>query len=81
MSPSRLVLDSLCVNTIRTPCIDAVQKANSAHPGTSMAMAPVMYCLWQRHLRFGPTDPTRPNRDQFVLSAGPTSTLLYSTAP
>jgi len=73
------VLDSLCVNTIRTLCIDAVQKANSGHPGTAMAMAPVMYELWQRHLGFDPSDPIWPNRDRFVLSAGHASTLLYST--
>jgi transketolase len=73
------VLDSLCVNTIRTLCIDAVQKANSGHPGTAMALAPVMYELWQRHLGFDPSDPIWPNRDRFVLSAGHASTLLYST--
>ena len=71
-------LDRLCVNTIRTLCIDAVQKANSGHPGTPMGMAPVAYCLWQRFLRFDPDDPIWPNRDRFVLSAGHASTLLYS---
>src|SRR4029453_16820688 len=71
-------LDQLCVNTIRTLCIDAVQKANSGHPGTPMGMAPVVYCLWQRFLRFDPDDPIWPNRDRFVLSAGHASTLLYS---
>ena len=71
-------LDRLCVNTIRTLCIDAVQKANSGHPGTPMGMAPVVYCLWQRFLRFDPDDPIWPNRDRFVLSAGHASTLLYS---
>ena len=78
MSSGNLKLDSLCVNTIRTLCIDAVQKANSGHPGTAMAMAPVIYSLWQRHLRFDPADPVWPNRDRFVLSAGHASTLLYS---
>ena len=71
-------LDQLCVNTIRTLCIDAVQQANSGHPGTPMGMAPVVYCLWQRFLRFDPEDPIWPNRDRFVLSAGHASTLLYS---
>jgi transketolase len=79
MSSASFALDSLCVNTIRTLCIDAVQKANSGHPGTPMALAPVMYTLWQRHLRFDPSDPIWPNRDRFVLSAGHASTLLYST--
>jgi transketolase len=71
-------IDTLCINTIRTLCIDAVQKANSGHPGTAMAMAPVIYDLWQRHLRFDPSDPIWPNRDRFVLSAGHASMLLYS---
>jgi transketolase len=71
-------IDQLCVNTIRTLCIDAVQQANSGHPGTPMAMAPVVYCLWQRFLRFDPEDPIWPNRDRFVLSAGHASTLLYA---
>ena len=63
-------LDQLCINTIRTLSIDAVQAANSGHPGTPMAMAPVAYALWQRFLRFDPEDPIWPNRDRFVLSAG-----------
>jgi transketolase len=71
-------LDRLAVNTIRTLCMDAVQQANSGHPGTAMAMAPVAYTLWQRHLRFDPQDPIWPNRDRFVLSMGHVSTLLYS---
>ena len=71
-------LDQLCVNTIRTLAIDAVQTANSGHPGTPMAMAPVVYTLWQEFLRFDPDDPIWPNRDRFVLSAGHASTLLYS---
>ena len=70
--------DALCVNTIRTLSIDAIQKANSGHPGTPMALAPVAYALWQRFLRFDPTDPIWPNRDRFVLSAGHASMLLYS---
>ena len=64
------VLDQLCVNTIRTLSIDAIQAANSGHPGTPMAMAPVAYELWQHFLRFDPEDPIWPNRDRFVLSAG-----------
>ncbi|HZS06311.1 MAG TPA: transketolase [Blastocatellia bacterium] len=71
-------LDELCVNTIRTLSMDAVQQANSGHPGTPMAMAPVAYCLWQRFLRFDPQDPIWPNRDRFVLSMGHASMLLYS---
>jgi len=70
--------DELCVNTIRTLSMDAVQRANSGHPGTPMAMAPVAYCLWQRVLRFDPQDPIWPNRDRFVLSMGHASMLLYS---
>src|SRR3954451_19548060 len=71
-------LDTLCINTIRTLSIDAIQKANSGHPGTPMAMAPVAYTLWQRFLRFDPQDPIWPNRDRVVLSAGHASMLLYS---
>jgi transketolase len=71
-------IDEICVNTIRTLCIDAVQQANSGHPGTPMAMAPVAYTLWQDFLRFDPEDPIWPNRDRFVLSSGHASTLLYS---
>ena len=71
-------LDSLSVNTIRTLAMDAVQAANSGHPGTPMAMAPVAYTLWNDFLRFDPADPIWPNRDRFVLSMGHASTLLYS---
>src|SRR5580658_6362550 len=71
-------IDEICVNTIRTLCIDAVQQANSGHPGTPMAMAPVVYTLWQDFLRFDPVDPIWPNRDRFVLSNGHASMLLYS---
>ncbi len=78
MTPSPKDLDQLCINTIRTLSIDAVQKANSGHPGTPMAMAPVVYSLWQRQLRFDPGDPIWPNRDRFVLSIGHASMLLYS---
>jgi transketolase len=71
-------LDTTCINTIRTLSMDAVQAANSGHPGTPMALAPVAYCLWQQFLRFDPQDPIWPNRDRFVLSAGHASMLLYS---
>ena len=71
-------IDRLAINTIRTLSIDAIQKANSGHPGTPMAMAPVAYALWQRFLRFDPSEPIWPNRDRFVLSAGHASMLLYS---
>ena len=71
-------LDELCINTIRTLSMDAVQKANSGHPGTPMALAPVAYCLWQQFLRYDPEDPIWPNRDRFVLSNGHASMLLYS---
>ena len=71
-------LDTLCVNTIRTLSMDAVQQANSGHPGTPMAMAPVAYALWQYQLRFDPADPIWPGRDRFVLSMGHASMLLYS---
>jgi transketolase len=68
----------LAINTIRTLSIDAIQQANSGHPGTPMGMAPVVYCLWQHFLRFDPEAPIWPNRDRFVLSAGHASMLLYS---
>jgi transketolase len=58
-------IDSLSINTIRTLCMDAVQQANSGHPGTPMAMAPVVYLLWQEYLRFDPEDPIWPDRDRF----------------
>src|SRR5436189_1930516 len=71
-------IDKLCINTIRTLSMDAVQAANSGHPGTPMALAPVTYTLWQQFLRFDPQDPIWPNRDRFVLSVGHASMLLYS---
>jgi transketolase len=71
-------LDRLAINTIRTLSIDAVQKANSGHPGTPMALAPLTYVLWNRVLRFDPKDPIWPNRDRFVLSNGHASMLLWS---
>ena len=71
-------LDTLCINTIRTLAIDAVQQANSGHPGAPMGLAPVAYCLWQQYLRYDPVSPLWPNRDRFVLSAGHASMLLYA---
>ena len=71
-------LDQLCINTIRTLSMDAVQKANSGHPGTPMALAPLAYVIWTRHLRHNPRDPRWIDRDRFVLSAGHASMLLYS---
>src|SRR6266850_1766654 len=73
-----LDLDQVCVNTMRTLAIDAIQQANSGHPGTPMGMSPTVYCLWQRLLRFDPEDPIWMNRDRFVLSSGHASTLLYT---
>ena len=70
--------DQLCINTIRTLAMDAVQKANSGHPGTPMALAPVGYTLWNQFLRYHPEHPDWPNRDRFVLSVGHASMLLYS---
>src|SRR5947199_4390046 len=71
-------IEQLAINTIRTRSMDAVQTANSGHPGTPMALAPVAYALWQRFLRFDPEDPIWPNRDRFVLAAGHASMLLYA---
>ena len=78
MITPRATIDDLCINTIRTLSMDAVQQANSGHPGTPMAMAPVVYTLWQDFLRFDPDDPIWPNRDRFVLSSGHASMLLYA---
>src|SRR6516165_6889089 len=78
IKPTSNAMDQLCVNTIRTLAMDAVQAANSGHPGTPMALAPVVYCLWQRVLRFDPSHPIWPNRDRFVLSVGHASMLLYA---
>jgi len=71
-------LEALSINTIRTLAMDAVQQANSGHPGAPMALAPVTYCLWQQFLRYDPADPVWPNRDRFVLSNGHASMLLYA---
>jgi len=74
-SPS---LDQLCINAVRVLAMDAVQKADSGHPGTPMALAPLAYVLFTRHLRYNPANPHWTNRDRFVLSAGHASMLLYS---
>ena len=71
-------LDELCINTIRTLSIDAVQQAKSGHPGTPMALAPLVYTIWNRVLRFDPQNPIWSNRDRFVLSNGHASMLLWS---
>jgi transketolase len=73
-----LELDQLSINTIRTLSIDAVQAANSGHPGTPMALAPLVYTLWNRLMSFDPEDPIWPNRDRFILSNGHASMLLWS---
>src|SRR5256712_445279 len=75
---SEIGIDQLCINTIRTLSIDAVQKAKSGHPGTPMALAPLVYTIWNRVMRFDPKDPIWPNRDRFVLSNGHASMLLWS---
>ena len=72
------VLDQLCINTIRTLSMDAVQAANCGHPGTPIALAPLAYVVWTRHLRHNPRDPKWVDRDRFILSAGHASMLLYS---
>jgi transketolase len=71
-------MDQLCINTIRTLSMDAVQQAKSGHPGTPMALAPLVYTIWNRVMRFDPKDPIWPNRDRFVLSNGHASMLLWS---
>src|SRR6201981_284736 len=75
---SKQNIDQLCINAIRTLSIDAVQQANSGHPGAPMGLAPVVYELWQKYLKYDPANPVWPNRDRFVLSAGHASMLLYS---
>jgi transketolase len=77
-SPDDATLQKLCINAIRVLSMDAVQKADSGHPGTPMALAPLAYVLWTRHLRYDPSDPAWINRDRFVLSCGHASMLLYS---
>ncbi|HET7288818.1 MAG TPA: transketolase [Thermodesulfobacteriota bacterium] len=75
---SRDKLEQLIINTIRTLSMDAVQKANSGHPGTPMALAPVAFAIWDKFMKFNPRNPDFPNRDRFVLSNGHASMLLYS---
>jgi transketolase len=79
LAPHTSPIEKLCIDTIRTLSMDGVQKANSGHPGTPMALAPVIHTLWQDFLRYDPTDPHWPDRDRFVLSCGHASMLLYST--
>src|ERR671923_2523742 len=71
-------VDQISINTIRTLAMDAVEAAGSGHPGTPMALAPVAYQLWTRHLRYDPAAPLWPNRDRYVLSCGHASMLLYA---
>ncbi len=78
LAESQTTVDSLCINTIRTLCMDAVQKANSGHPGAPMGLAPAGYVLWTRFLKHNPADPHWLDRDRFILSGGHASTLLYS---
>jgi transketolase len=73
-----VALDQLCINTVRTLAMDAVQRAESGHPGAPMALAPLCYVLWTKHLRHNPKNPQWPGRDRFVLSCGHASMLLYS---
>jgi transketolase len=75
---ARVGLDQLCINTVRTLAMDAVQQADSGHPGTAMALAPLAYVLWQRHLKYNPANPDWTDRDRFVLSCGHACMLLYS---
>src|SRR5215469_5288969 len=74
-------IEQISINTIRTLSMDGVQAANSGHPGTPMALAPVAYSLWQQFLRFDPQDPVWPNRDRFVLSIGHASMRLVVSMP
>ncbi len=78
MSKSTASIEQLSINTIRTLSMDGVQQAQSGHPGTPMAMAPVSYVLWNQFLKYDPADPNWPARDRFVLSCGHASMLLYS---
>ncbi|HZY42190.1 MAG TPA: transketolase, partial [Anaerolineae bacterium] len=78
MTMTAMNLDQLCINTIRFLSVDAIQAANSGHPGLPMGAAPMAYTLWTRFLRHNPTDPGWPDRDRFVLSGGHGSMLLYS---
>jgi len=73
-----IALEQLCINTVRALAMDAVQQAESGHPGTAMALAPLAWVLWQRHLRHNPANPEWLDRDRFVLSCGHACMLLYS---
>src|ERR1051325_6532919 len=77
-SSSNPELENLCINTIRMLAVDAVEKAQSGHPGTPMEAAPMAYELWTKIMRYNPADPHWPNRDRFILSAGHASMLLYA---
>lgn len=79
MATQTISIDQLSINTIRTLAMDAVQQANSGHPGTPMALAPVVYTLWKDFLRYDPEQPDWPGRDRFILSCGHASMLLYAT--
>ncbi|HZV79853.1 MAG TPA: hypothetical protein VFF60_09625, partial [Candidatus Binatus sp.] len=74
----RGALEQLCINTVRTLSMDSVQKANAGHPGTAMALAPLAYTLWTKHMRYNPRNPQWANRDRFILSAGHACILQYS---
>src|SRR3990172_12347650 len=78
-APAMMKMDELCINTIRTLSMDAVQAANSGHPGTPMALAPVAFTIYDKFMKFNPQNPNWINRDKFILSAGHASMLLYST--
>ncbi len=78
MAAKKISIDEVCINTIRTLSMDAVQKANSGHPGTPMALAPLTYLLWTKVMRHNPKNPKWFNRDRFILSCGHASMLLYS---
>ena len=71
-------IDKICINTIRTLAMDAIQKANSGHPGAPMGLAPAAYMLWTKILKYNPKNPQWHDRDRFVLSGGHASMLLYS---
>lgn len=73
-----MTIDELCVNTIRFLAVDAVQKANSGHPGTPLGAAPMAYVLWDRFLKHNPGEPRWPDRDRFILSPGHASAMLYA---
>ena len=75
----RTDLDLLCINTVRTLAMDAMQQADSGHPGTPMALAPLAYVLWTRHLKYDPVHPDWPDRDRFILSCGHACMLLYAS--